>query len=58
MEKNIEKNAYIYVCVCVCVCVYTLNHLAVQQKLTQHCKLTMYACMLSCFSRVQLFQTL
>ena len=39
-----------YVCVCVCVCIYThiytyiyiytVNHFAVLQKLTQHCKLT------------------
>ena len=27
------------VCVCVCVCV-CMNHFAVQQKLTQHCKST------------------
>ena len=36
MEKTMKKN----VCVCVCVlCVY-LNHFAVHQKLTQHCKST------------------
>ena len=47
MEKNLKKNRYIYiymyVCICVCVCVYIyikLNHFAVHQKLTQHCKLT------------------
>ena len=34
-----------------------MSYSVVQQKLTQHCKSTMRACMLSCFSRVQLFAT-
>ena len=33
-------------CVCVCVCVYIyiykLGHFVVQQKLTEHCKLTIF----------------
>ena len=35
--KEFEKEC---VCVCVCVCVYKMESLSVQQKLTQHCKLT------------------
>ena len=36
MEKNMKKNVYIYMCVCV-----YLNHIAIHQQLTQHCKSTM-----------------
>ena len=31
-----------YVCVCVCVCVLVHSHFAVHQKLTQHCKSTVF----------------
>ena len=43
----VNHNGKEYVCVCVCVCIHIctciyikLNHFAVHQKLTQHCKLT------------------
>ena len=40
MEDNEKKRMNIYVCVCVCVCVCVTGLLAVQQKKTEHCKLT------------------
>ena len=54
MEKNMKKNIYMYVCVYIYKYIYILiyidihthiytfklNHSAVQQKLTQHCKST------------------
>ena len=36
---NYNRKEYEKVCVCVCVCIHIyINHLALQQKLTQHCK--------------------
>ena len=38
-EKCIKENVYVclYICLCVCIYIYIkLNHVAVQQKLTQH----------------------
>ena len=49
MEKNMKKNVCVYIYIYVYICVYThiyiyiyieLNHSAIQQKLTLHCKLT------------------
>ena len=43
MEKNMKKNTHTYKCIhrCLYIHIYIkLNHLAVQLKLTQHCKST------------------
>ena len=37
MEENTKKNVCVYVCIYINI---KLNHFAVQQKLTQHCKST------------------
>ena len=49
MEDNVRKGMCVYICVCVCVytyiCVYIyiwLGHFVVQQKWTQHFKLTFF----------------
>ena len=47
-RKEYKNNIFMYVCIYVCVCVYIHNlvyiykpnHLAIHQKLAQHCKLT------------------
>ena len=51
-KKNKKKNIYVF-----SVCIYIFSHVGVHQKLTQHCKSTMCAYVLSRFSHVQLFVT-
>ena len=50
MKKNEKKNIF-------SVYIYISSHVGVHQKLTQHCKSTICAYMLSWFSHVQLFVT-